>query len=303
MHFDPKAYIDNDRELVGTGHAGRAKLNNIKEEEEGPTNKQYVGAIFDDFSSANAYMQTEIAASTIEATISTTPAVPPPEFSPDFKKYEALRYAKLSQLAYQPYSEVIKELPKYNLVAEMEIYNQSTDTNGFIASDATSVVVAFRGTASWQDILTDLWFVKVRINPDEKVYAHKGFITAMNTVYKSVEAKLMPYLGKKKLFITGHSLGGALATLLTYRISRAHDISQPTQYVYGCPVGDIALATYFDGMDSNTLTIQNDPVSSGTLILLGEWSGMYKPNPVMYLPKTASHGIADYIHQLENFRM
>ena len=289
---------------MGNGHAGRTKLNYIKEEEEGPTNKQYVGPIFDDSSSASVYMQNEIAASTIEATISATPAVPPPEFSPDFKKDEALLYAQLSQLAYQPYSEVIQELPKYNLVAEMEIYDKRTDTNGFIASDDASVVVAFRGTASWKDILTDLWFVKARINPDEKVYGHKGFITAMNTVYKSIEAKLMPHLGKKKLFITGHSLGGALATLLTYRISRAHDISQPIQYVYGCPpVGDMALATYFTGMDSNTLTIQNDPVSSGTLILLGEWTGMYKPNPVMYLPKTAGHGIADYIHQLENFRM
>ena len=91
-------------------------------------------------------MQNEIAASTIEATISTTPAVTPPECSPDFKKDEALLYAQLSQLAYQPYSEVIQELPKYNLVAEMEIYDQSTDTNGFIASDDTSVVVVFRGT-------------------------------------------------------------------------------------------------------------------------------------------------------------
>ena len=100
VHFDPKAYIDSDWQLVGNGHAGRTKLNYIKEEEEGPTNKQYVGAIFDDSSSASVYVQNEIAASTIEATISATSAVPPPEFSPDFDKTEALRYAQLSQLAY-----------------------------------------------------------------------------------------------------------------------------------------------------------------------------------------------------------
>ena len=287
---------------MGNGKAGKTKLNYIKEEEEGPINKQYVGTIFD--GSRSAYGQMGIAASTIEAAISVTPAVPPPEFSPDFNKTEALRYAKLSQLAYQPYSKVIQELPKYNLVAEMQIYDQSTDTNGFIASDDVSVVVVFRGTASWKNILTDLWFVKSRIDPDDKVCAHKGFVTAMNTVYKSIEAKLMPYLGKKKLFVTGHSLGGALATLLTYRISRAYNSSKPIQYVYGCPpVGDIALDTYFNGMDSNTITIQNDPISSGKLILLGEWNGLYKPNLVMYLPGTAYHWIADYIHQLENLRM
>ena len=115
-----------------------------------------MGAIFDDSSSASAYVQIGIAASTIAAVISVTPAVPPPKFIPDFDRNKALRHAKLSQLAYQPYSEVTQELPKYNLVAEMRIYDQSSNTNGFIASDDNSVVVAFRGTeiTSWRNILS-----------------------------------------------------------------------------------------------------------------------------------------------------
>ena len=299
MSYNPDQKIDNDWQWVGNGERGSTKLNYIKEEQQGPTNKQYVGAIFD--WNGSSYVQIGMAASTIEAAVSATPALPPAIFEPDYDKDEALRYAKLSQLAYQPYSTVQQQLPNYNLVAEMQIYDSKTDTNGFIASDEVSVVVAFRGTvvSSWRNLLTDAWFVRERIDQDGQPLVHKGFLTALNAVYTSIEDNLKPSLGKKRLFITGHSLGGALATLLGYRISRAYNESQPIQYVYGCPpVGDINLAIYFKGMDSNTITIQNDPISSGKIIMLGEWNGLYKPYQVKYLPATGGHGIADYIQQL-----
>lgn len=288
---------------MGNRQEGTTKLSYIKEYREGPTNTQYVGAIFDwsDPGDAYQYVQIGLAAFTIQAAVSATPELPPAIFEPDFDKDEVLRYAKLSQLAYEPYSVVEQQLPDYNLVAEMQIYDPNTDTNGFIASDDSCIVVAFRGTNSWTNFLTDTWFVRMPIVPGSETFAHKGFLTAFNAVYGSIEAKLKPCLGKKKLFVTGHSLGGALATLLTYRISLAHGNSQPIQYVYGCPpVGDIDLATYFRGMESNTITIQNDPFSSGKLILLGEWAGWYKPDLVKYLPQAAGHRIANYIEQLEN---
>ena len=65
----------------------------------------------------------------------------------------------MSLLAYQPYSTVQAELQKkFNLKAVMQIYDSHTDTNGFIASDDNSVVVAFRGTESFTNLLTDLRF-------------------------------------------------------------------------------------------------------------------------------------------------
>ena len=254
----------------------------------------YLGIIFDDTT------QLGFASSAIEAAISATPALPPAIFEPAFDKTEALRYAKLSQLAYQPYSEVQKELSKYNLTAEMQIYDASTDTNGFVACDDVSIVVAFRGTKSFANFLTDARFIRKRIDSNGHLFAHKGFVTALEAVYASIEDKIRPYIGKKAFYITGHSLGGALATLTTYRISHKFSNALPIQYVYGCPpVGDINLANYFEGMDSNTITIQNDPVSSGAMISGGAWVGLYKPVEVKFLPQAASHGIADYIEQLE----
>ena len=282
---------------------GKTYLNNIKEELEGPINNQYVGAIFDYDYNVRSYVQTGLAASTIGAVINATPAIPPPEFLPDYEKEEALRFAKLSKLAYEPYDVVKKELEKYGLVAEMQIKGGGliTDTNGFIASDAKSVVVAFRGTASWKNYLTDAWFSSTQIDENGPERAHKGFVNALNSVYSSIEYKLEPFFGNKKLFITGHSLGGALATLLGYRLRLAHRNCQSIQYVYGCPpVGDIGLADFFRGVNSSTITIEGDPISSGRLINLGPWLNLYKPCTVMYLRKAAGHSIADYIRQLEH---
>ncbi len=139
--FDPESYINNNWAWVGTGYAGtKTKLDDIEEYAEGPTSTVYLGAIFDDEE------QIGFAASTIEAAIFTTPALPPATFEPDFDKVQALRFAELSSLAYEPYSEVKNQLSKFNLVAEMQIDDSRTDTNGFIASDDNSIVVAFRGT-------------------------------------------------------------------------------------------------------------------------------------------------------------
>lgn len=296
--FNPNGYIS----WVGIGEQGKTHhLNYIEEHAEGPIKHQYLGVIFD--WQGSKYVQIGFASNTILAGVSATAAIPPPDFHPDFDKDTALYYAKLSQLAYEPYSNVELTLPSYNLQGEMQIYDASTDTNGFIASNDSSVVVVFRGTEikSWRDIFTDLWFIRKRIVPEKPITAHGGFIAALNNVYESIEERLAPNLGNKKLFLAGHSLGGALASLLTYRITLKYPEVKPVIYVYGCPpTGDSDFITHFSGMKSHTITIQNDPVSSGNIILLGPWVGLYKPMHVKYLPKAAGHGIANYIQQIEN---
>ena len=211
-----------------------------------------------------------------------------------------LRCAKLSDLAYEEYHVVLEKLPEYGLQAEMEIHNKDTDTEGFIASDSSSIVVAFRGTKSFEDVITDLRFKAVPIGPGLPL-AHDGFVKAIDAVYTSIEEKLKPHLsGKKQLFITGHSLGAALASLLSYRLSLDHPTCQPNVYVFGCPpTGDETFAKSFKGSLSNVITIDGDPVSTGDLISLGKDFDLHKPVEVKYLPGKGGHPIVGYIEQLE----
>ncbi|XP_011407804.1 PREDICTED: uncharacterized protein LOC105315013, partial [Amphimedon queenslandica] len=131
-------------------------------------------------------------------------------------------------------------------------------------------------------------------------YAHGGFVNALNSVYRSIETSIADDLGNKRLVITGHSLGGALASLLTFNLSVEYRDSEPVLYVYGCPpVGDENLSAFFEGKPSYVITIQGDPVSTGTLVTIGPWAGLYKPMEEFYLPKAAGHSLSDYIEQLE----
>ena len=172
----------------------------------------------------------------------------------------------------------------------------------FIASNSTTVIVVFRGTVlqSYKNILTDASFIPKKLIESDSVYCHGGFVDAFNTVYGSIKRYIRSNLRRRELFITGHSLGGALASLLTYRISKEFSESQPTMFVYGCPsVGGKNFSDYFDGLSSYVITNDGDPISTGKLIILGPWVGLFKPLEVYYLQKGAGHGIDQYIAQLK----
>ena len=286
---------------MGIGATKKENLGCILHYEAGPTYSLYMGIIFD------GEEQLGFAASIIEAAIMTTPALSPAEFITEFNKEEALLCARLSRLAYKDYAIVQTELPKcgHHLKAEMQIYDRGSDTNGFIASDDNSVYVAFRGTSSFTDLMTDVRVGRRKhMDGNSGPLAHRGFVTALNTVYNSVEAKIKPLLGKKALYVTGHSLGGALATLTAYRLSH-RKLAKPIQYVYGCPpVGaESVMRDHFKKLNSSTITILDDKISTGFILLLKCYN-VYKPETVKFLPEAGSdlflhHSIKLYIEQLE----
>lgn len=287
---------------MGEGTAGTTDLNSI-EEKQYEIDKQYLGVIFGYI--GGEYVQLGYANTRIEAVISLSDEVPPADYKVDFDKEEALVFAYLSKLAYEDYSVVQQQLPTYGFKAEMEINKGSltAKTVGFIASNDTSVVVAFRGTVvtSYRNILTDAWFKQSPIFPGSPIQAHSGFVSALELVYSDVVTFLKMHLSGKKLYITGHSLGGVLASLLGYRLVKEGVCnSSPIQYVYGCPpVGEFAFAMAFSADISNTITIPGDPISSGILIRVSRLQDLFKPIEVKYLPKSGGHSIAGYIDQLK----
>ena len=135
------------------------------------------------------------------------------------------------------------------------LFDPGTDTEGFVASreagDGTSMaVICFRGTepASIRDWITNLRAYKVPVKGNSSGSAeilghvHKGF----NEAYKSVSIQIEKYLKgceSLPLYITGHSLGGALATLATWYLERD---KLAACYTFGAPqVGDDGLLNYF----------------------------------------------------------
>ncbi|MGV7961041.1 lipase family protein [Photorhabdus tasmaniensis] len=124
------------------------------------------------------------------------------------------------------------------------------DTRLFYIASKNDVLVSWRGTISLENVLTDFTFQPLSLNcTDEKALCsgfihrgkvHKGFWEAFNLVEKltvpgdknkMVFNDILDLVKEKKLFICGHSLGGALALLHSAQL-KEHN---PCLYSYGMP--------------------------------------------------------------------
>ena len=92
-------------------------------------------------------------------------------------------------------------------------------------------VLCFRGTEpdEFSDILADLNAIPDRAELDG--YVHDGFQDELEKVWGEIERHDKVYRGDRKLFICGHSLGGAMATVCASRMIDKVD----ALFTYGSP--------------------------------------------------------------------
>lgn len=162
------------------------------------------------------------------------------------------------------------------------IYNEKTSTNAYCGYNtaARAIVLAFEGSANLSNWIHDLEFFKVDFNfpgaPDG-VRVHRGFYTAYEPVSKSVElciSALVDQFPLYSVYITGHSLGGALAVFAALDIALLRPDVPVTLYTYGQPrVGNRDFAQWFDAHIPNSFrTVNNsDIVPSLPPRVLGFW--------------------------------
>ncbi|XP_016476067.2 uncharacterized protein LOC107797675 isoform X1 [Nicotiana tabacum] len=150
--------------------------------------------------------------------------------------------------------------------------NESTDTQVALWRDSARkrLVVAFRGTeqTKWKDLLTDLMLVPAGFNPEriggdfkQEVQVHSGFLSAYDSVRIRLISLVKQAIGYRdddldppnewSVYVTGHSLGGALATLLALELSSSQLAKRGaisvTMYNFGSPrVGNKKFAEVYN---------------------------------------------------------
>ncbi|WP_245640107.1 lipase family protein [Paenibacillus dakarensis] len=119
---------------------------------------------------------------------------------------------------------------------------------GFILESPQEIIIAFRGTISTTDWISDLIASQKRFNfLLEDTLTHRGFTDIYASARAGIFSSLSTMSQDKSLFITGHSLGAALATLCAADIAANTPFISPSLYTYGSPrVGDPDFAYAFN---------------------------------------------------------
>lgn len=136
-------------------------------------------------------------------------------------------FAHMAELAYKNGKEAKPNFKKLGYT-----YHKFIDVDGaqvHVCWNKTEMVLAFRGTEpdEFSDIKADL-----NAFPDRAQvggWVHNGFQTELEKVWKDVLKVMGDKLASRKLYVCGHSLGGAMATIAASRLN-PHAL-----YTYGSP--------------------------------------------------------------------
>ena len=173
-------------------------------------------------------------------------------YNTEFSPQKAYLLALASKLAYEGGSTVEKACKEFGFKKSRFILNKDTGTECFVASTDKFMVVCFRGTDELKD-----WFKNVNmLHTDGPLGScHRGFAEAYRSIANDLDdaisdcraqsreklprgyGKLKPYLNNihpQSIWFTGHSLGGALATVAAgYNIESCKPMDG--LYTYGSP--------------------------------------------------------------------
>ncbi|WP_379129682.1 lipase family protein [Paenibacillus sp. sgz500958] len=130
---------------------------------------------------------------------------------------------------------------------------------GFIIESPQEIIIAFRGTSSTTDWISDIIASQKRFKYiNEHCLTHRGFTDIYTSARDGIINALTKLSTDKTLTITGHSLGGALATLCAVDVAANTAYHSPDLYTYGSPrVGDPAFAQAFSKYVRRSFRIAN----------------------------------------------
>ena len=122
-----------------------------------------------------------------------------------------------------------------------------TDNLVLIYEGPEDVVISFRGTNNKANLFTDANCLLIK-HPAFHGLIHKGFADALNSLWPRLLAALPDNMAAKRFWVTGHSLGGALAILAAFRLSM-RAVRVTGVYTYGQPrVGSHRFCQAYDDL-------------------------------------------------------
>jgi len=176
---------------------------------------------------------------------------PIPNFYDPENARQLVAFAADAYCSVEPPAQAFEAQPRHYIT------DVATDTQAVIYQPtAQDIVVAFRGTRSLRNFVTDLTARRVPLlDGPAGAEVHEGFQTAFQSVSRDLGEYLKNNLSaQQRLWFTGHSLGGALAKLAAARFFREHAIAGV--YTFGEPrVGNAAFRNFYGWLRPKTFRV------------------------------------------------
>jgi len=153
--------------------------------------------------------------------------------------------------------------------AKMFVYDHKGKQNvsvGIYSPDRSLAIISIKGTSTVNDAIADINFIKKPASllfesttiGEDAGEIHRGFLAKTRMLLENDDGVLSIISKKslKKLFIVGHSLGGAEAFLLTYYVNRMYPHVQVVTTTVGAPkVGDVDFKRSYDAYQKSTNSV------------------------------------------------
>ncbi len=179
-----------------------------------------------------------------------------PTFRAAYSDRTALLMAKLAYRAYEPFDKNAASFKKFSdalcgagFTSCEGLIDRDIGTAGYAVDGSDMIVIVFRGTQDELDWTTNLNTRFVALQGGTRV--HTGFFQAYWPIREAMFDFITHAIAVKQrpVYITGHSLGGALALMATAELANHDDAlirdSIAACYTFGCPrAGDSSFDQY-----------------------------------------------------------
>ncbi len=143
----------------------------------------------------------------------------------------------------------------------IEINSEKSDVQAFIRISNNIMLITFRGTDSFKDVITDLRFCRKIIpygNNESKIRVHSGFLDTYKC--KDVRDVIHSYINDDidRICVSGHSYGAALACLCAIDLQYNYPRKDYEVSLFGCPrVGNAAFKKSYNKRLFKTIRVEN----------------------------------------------
>jgi hypothetical protein len=141
-----------------------------------------------------------------------------------------------------------------------------------------TLVLAFRGTSNFNEWLSDANFINKKVNiGGQSLNVHRGFWNVFNEMQKPITQLVENFITRgdvKRIIVTGHSLGGAVASIAAPYLRASYDIPVELTTFEAPRVFDRKSTTKVEEMiGSDNITRLIDPKDIVPKVGYGLWRG------------------------------